>query len=132
MFSRNSLAAIPAIILLSGCAKQPTSEPTAARFDSGACVLNVSHIVTRTDDGSEVHLTVDGQEAGLLDDGESKQLRLTPGEHKIGGYVPTLFGLGRVTIQPVDVTTTASNVKHVAYSVTRDKPVFAEWNVSPS
>lgn len=130
MFYRFALASIPALILLNGCASRPSSEP-AASFNNGACVLNVSHIVSRTDDGSEVHLTVDGKDAGLLDDGESKQLHVSPGEHKIGGYVPTLFGYGRVTIQPVAVTTTADNVKHVAYSVTRDKPVFSEWNVAP-
>ncbi|WP_422386024.1 hypothetical protein [Izhakiella australiensis] len=86
----------------------------------------MSHIVTRTDDGSEVFVTVDGKEAGELPSGEDKTIHLPPGEHQIGGYVPTLFGYGRVTIEPITVTTTGNDVKNIAYTVAREKPEFTE------
>lgn len=108
--------------------KISAAQPTAAvaPFSSGPTQIDVSHIVTRADDGSTITLTIDGTEAGLLKRGEKRALFVTPGKHKVGGYVQTLFGLGRVTIPPVEITTTPDKVKHVAYSVTRTKPAFAE------
>ncbi|BAK13905.1 hypothetical protein PAJ_p0038 (plasmid) [Pantoea ananatis AJ13355] len=38
----------------------------------------------------------------------------------------TLFGLGRVTIDPLEVTTSPEDVKKVAYTVTRNKATFVE------
>lgn len=97
-----------------------------APFSSGPTQIDVSHIVTRADDGSSITLTIDGTEAGILKRGEKHALFVEPGKHKVGGYVQTLFGLGRVTIPAVEITTVPGKVKHVAYSVTRTKPAFAE------
>lgn len=97
-----------------------------APFSSGPTQIDVSHIVTRADDGSSITLTIDGTEAGILKRGEKRALFVEPGKHKVGGYVQTLFGLGRVTIPAVEITTVPGKVKHVAYSVTRTKPAFAE------
>jgi len=97
-----------------------------APFSSGPTQIDVSHIVTRADDGSSITLTIDGTEAGILKRGEKRALFVEPGKHKVGGYVQTLFGLGRVTIPAVEITTVPGKVKNVAYSVTRTKPAFAE------
>ena len=124
---RFTLAAITAATLLAGCAKH-LSEDAPNEFAAGPTQINVSHIVTRADDGSNIYLTVDGKEAGELLNGESKLIHVPAGKHQVGGYVPTLFGLGRVTIAPVEVTTSPEDVKKVAYSVTRNKASFAEHN----
>ncbi|WP_428946118.1 hypothetical protein ACQK5W_09280 [Pantoea sp. FN060301] len=121
MIFRFAMAAVTAATLLTGCAPKQTAQ-VSPEFFNGPTRVNISHLVTQADDGSAVMLTVDGNEAGALTRGESTELRLPPGEHKVGGYVPTLFG--RVTIQPVEITTTPTEVTHIAYSVTRDKPVF--------
>ncbi|MEG3111644.1 MULTISPECIES: hypothetical protein [Pantoea] len=122
---RFTLAAITAATLLAGCAKH-SSKDAPNEFAAGPTQINVSHIVTRADDGSNVYLTVDGKDAGELLNGDSMLIHVPAGKHKIGGYVPTLFGLGRVTIAPVEVTTSPENVKKVAYSVTRNQASFAE------
>lgn len=129
MISRFSLVALVAAVALSGCAKNTTGNN---EFDAGPAQVSVSHIMTRTDDGSSVFVTVDGKDAGMLNGGQSKDLFLTAGKHTIGGYVSTLFGLGKVTIDPVEVTTANGKVKHVAYEVKRDKPTFTEWTPPPS
>lgn len=143
MFSRFTLAALTAALLLTGCARHAADSsataqaetPAAApiendnipsQFDSGPTVINVSHLVTRTDDGSSVYVTVDGQDAGLLQKGENKAIHVAAGKHQIGGYVQTLFGFGKVTIASVDVTTDDKAAKNVVYSVTRQKPTFSE------
>nr|WP_024968057.1 hypothetical protein [Pantoea sp. IMH] len=123
MIFRFALAAVTAAMLLTGCAPKQATQ-VSPDFFNGPTRVNISHLVTQADDGSAVMLTVDGNEAGALARGESTELRLPPGEHKLGGYVPTLFGIGRVTIQPIEITTSPTEVTHVAYSVTRDKPVF--------
>ncbi len=124
---RFTLAAAVAAMALTGCAKHPAAEAeTSQAFTSGPAQVSVSHISSRADDGSSVFLTVDGNDAGMLARGESKELRMAPGKHKVGGYVRTLFGFGQVTIQPVEITTEAGQVKRVAYSVQKDKPSFAE------
>ncbi|ORM63624.1 hypothetical protein PRCB_18870 [Pantoea rodasii] len=143
MFSRFTLAALTAALMLTGCARHAADSsataqaeaPAAApiennnipsQFESGPTVINVSHMITRTDDGSSVYLTVDGQDAGLLQKGENKEIRVAEGKHQIGGYVQTLFGFGKVTIASVDITTDTKGPKNVVYSVTRQKPTFSE------
>jgi hypothetical protein len=126
MISRFSPIALFAVAALSGCANKHSYQDDPS-FAAGPAQVSVSHVMTRTDDGSSVFVTVDGKDAGTLNGGQSKDLFLTPGKHKIGGYVATLFGLGRVTINPVEVTTAKGEVKHVAYEVKSDKPTFTEW-----
>lgn len=141
MFSRFTLVGLMAATLLTGCARHAadttastpapiSSNNMASPFDQGPTVINVTHEVTRTDDGSAVYVTVDGQDAGLLTKGEEKQIHVAAGKHKVGGYVQTLFGFGRVTIQSVDVTTDANGPKNVVYSVTKQKPAFSETAAS--
>ena len=107
------------------------SNDSPSPFESGPTLVNVSHKITRTDDGSSVYLTVDGQNAGLLQKGENKEIRLPAGKHQIGGYVETLFGFGKVTIASVDITTDPNAPKNVVYAVTRQKPGFSETNEAP-
>ncbi len=151
MLSRFTLATLMATLMLTGCARlaavtgtspdsTATADTSAAQpatgapienndtptpFESGPTVINVSHLVTRTDDGSTIYLTVDGQNAGLLQKGEKKEIRVAPGKHQIGGYVQTLFGFGKVTIASMDVTTDPNSPKNVVYSLTRQKPTFS-------
>lgn len=162
MLPRFTLAALTATILLTGCARHTTEnsaaetsaavadaadapDSTAAAagapidnndspspFESGPTLVNVSHKITRTDDGSSVYLTVDGQNAGLLQKGENKEIRLPAGKHQIGGYVETLFGFGKVTIASVDITTDPQSPKNVVYSVTKQKPGFSETAEAPA
>lgn len=122
---RFTFAALTVAALLTGCAKQTLSD-TPDEFAAGPTQIDVSHIKTRADDGSSVFLTVDGKDAGKLPNGESMLLHVPAGKHQIGGYVPTLFGMGRVTIAPVEVTTSPQDVKKVAYTVTRNKATFVE------
>jgi hypothetical protein len=157
MLSRFTLATLMATIMLTGCARlaavtgtshdsTATADASAAQpatgapidnndspspFETGPTVINVSHLVTRTDDGSSVYVTVDGQDAGLLKKGEKREIRVAPGKHQIDGYVQTLFGFGKVTIASVDVTTDPNSPKNVVYSVTRQKPAFSETDASP-
>ncbi|MDO6408724.1 MAG: hypothetical protein QM578_12985 [Pantoea sp.] len=139
MFSRLTLASLMAATLLTGCARHATSNTAstttpapistndiASPFEQGPTIINVTHEVTRTDDGSAIYVTVDGQDAGLLTKGEDKLIHVSAGKHKIGGYVQTLFGFGRVTIQSVDVTTDPKGPKNVVYSVSKQKPAFSE------
>jgi hypothetical protein len=129
MSYRFTLAAVTAAITLTGCAKQ--QKPGAPEdFFNGPTQINVSHVVTRADDGSAIFLTVDGNDAGPLVAGKNTELHIPAGKHKVGGYAQTLLGLGRVTIQSVDVTTKPGEVTQLAYSVTRDKPVFAKEGVT--
>ncbi|ORM72473.1 hypothetical protein HA48_14020 [Pantoea wallisii] len=152
MFSRFSLATLTAALLLSGCARHAATDNSASAdapapataaapienqdsaspFASGPTVINVSHLVTRTDDGSSVYLTVDGQDAGMLQKGENRLIHVPAGKHQVGGYVQTLFGFGKVTIQAVDITTDANTPKNVVYSVTRQKPQFSETAAAPN
>ncbi|MGK3142327.1 hypothetical protein [Pantoea sp. C2G6] len=122
---RFTLAVATAAALLTGCAKH-TATDAPDEFAAGPTQIDVSHIKTRADDGSSVFLTVDGKEAGKLPNGKSMLLHVPAGKHQIGGYVPTLFGIGRVTIAPVEVTTSPNDVKKVAYTVTRNKATFVE------
>ncbi|QGU87598.1 hypothetical protein [Erwinia sorbitola] len=123
MFYRLTLTTIATAMMLTGCAQHPQDIP-ADQYASGPTQINVSHIVTQTDDGSAVVVTVDGRDAGVLDGGEHALLHVPSGEHKVGGYVPTL--LGRVTIPAVDVTTSQNKVTTVAYTVARDKAAFTQ------
>ena len=49
-------------------------------------------------------------------------MRVPEGSHKVGGYARSL--IGRVTISPVDVTTSNDAISHVTYSVADLKPTF--------
>ena len=123
MLYRLTLTTLTAALPLTGCARQSVEVPDD-QYARGPTQINVSHIVTQTDDGSAVVVTVDGRDAGILDNGEGTLLHVPEGKHKVGGYVPTL--LGRVTIPSVDVTTSHNEVTTVAYSVARDKAAFSE------
>lgn len=123
---RYTLAVVTVAAVLTGCAKKNAASDAQNEFAAGPTQIDVSHIKTRTDDGSSVFLTVDGKDAGRLPNGESMLLHVPAGKHQIGGYVPTLFGMGRVTITPVEVTTSPEDVKKVAYTVTRNKATFVE------
>ena len=149
MICRFTLAAVMATLTLAGCATQPKSEPSAPKesadtrffkgpaqisandFSEGPTEVKVSHVISRTDDGSPIYVTVDGNDAGAIIRGQSLELHLPAGEHQIGGYVPTLLGFGRVTVQSVKITTRPDQVKQVAYSVTRSKPAFTEKAALP-
>lgn len=145
MICRFTLAVAMAAITLTGCSSHKKDESTtssitasaanlfkgpaqvaAEDFSSGPTLVNVSHVTSRTDDGSAVYVTVDGKDAGALIRGQSLQLHLPAGEHQVGGYVPTLLGFGRVTIPAVKVTTSPDKVKQVAYSTALKKPAFTE------
>lgn len=128
---RNLFAALAVATTLAGCAKHPAADTTADAataddFTTGPTQIDVSHVITRADDGSHIYLTVDGKDAGELPNGESKIVHVPAGKHEVGGYVRTLFGLGRVTIDPLEVTTSPEDVKKVAYTVTRNKATFVE------
>lgn len=123
---RYTLAVVTVAAVLAGCAKKNAASDAPDEFAAGPTQIDVSHIKTRADDGSNVFLTVDGKDAGELPDGQSKLLHVPAGKHQVGGYVPTLFGLGRVTIAPIEVTTSPDDVKKVAYTVTRNKASFVE------
>ncbi|PZL98853.1 hypothetical protein CKF43_00815 [Pantoea graminicola] len=122
---RFTLAVVTVAAVLTGCAKHAPAD-AADEFAAGPTQIDVSHIKTRADDGSSVFLTVDGKEAGKLPKGESRLLHVPAGKHQVGGYVATLFGMGRVTIAPIEVTTSPEDVKKVAYTVTRNKAAFVE------
>lgn len=86
--------------------------------------IAISHSLAHSDDGSTVIVTLDGKDAGTLKKGVITSLEVKPGKHKIGGYVRTLFGMGRVTIPAVDVTATSGALTKVDYTVVKDKPGF--------
>lgn len=129
MTHRFTLAIIAAAITLTGCAKHPTGEPAAA-FVNGDTLVTVTHVPAKTDDGTTVFVTVDGNDAAALKTGQSVALRVPAGTHQVGGYARTL--IGRVTIAPVKITTSDTEAKHVAYSITKTKPTFSELNGDPS
>jgi len=94
----------------------------AAAFDFGSTRLTVAHVPTKTDDGTKLYVTIDDKEAGALGTGESMEVQLPEGKHKVGGYARSL--IGRVTIAPVEVATSRDAVSHVTYSVANLKPTF--------
>ncbi|QLK63719.1 hypothetical protein GE278_23410 (plasmid) [Enterobacteriaceae bacterium Kacie_13] len=118
---RFTLAALAAVFALTGCAKPKTADQASA-FDFGSTRVTVTHIPTKTDDGTKLYVTVDGKDAGALGIGESLEVRVPEGSHKVGGYARSL--IGRVTITPVDVTTSNNAISHVTYSVADLKPTF--------
>ncbi|MCT4703976.1 hypothetical protein MUA02_19155 [Enterobacteriaceae bacterium H20N1] len=122
MSYRFTLTALAAFSLL-GCAKPVTGEP-AADFTTGPTLVTVEHAWTRTDDGTTVYVTVDGKDAAALKVGESVALRLPEGTYQIGGYAKSL--IGKVSVAPVKLTTTANSKKAVEYAVTKSKPEFKE------
>ncbi|GBU13711.1 hypothetical protein AwEntero_23120 [Enterobacterales bacterium] len=129
MTYRFTLAIIAAAITLTGCTKHHIGEP-APDFTSGDTLVTVTHIPAKTDDGTTVFVTVDGNDAGTLKTGQSIALRVPAGAHKVGGYARTL--IGRVTIAPVEITTTDTTTRYVAYSITKTKPTFSELSSDPS
>ncbi len=122
MSYRFTLTALAAFSLL-GCAKPVTGEPTAD-FTTGPTLVTVEHAWTRTDDGTTVYITVNGKDAAALKVGESVALRLPEGTYQIGGYAKSL--VGKVSVEPVKLTTTAGSAKAVEYAVTKSKPRFKE------
>lgn len=121
MSYRFTLTAVAAVLALTGCAKSQTADPAPA-FDFGSSRVTVTHIPTKTDDGTKIYVTVDDKDAGTLGSGESIEVQLPEGKHKVGGYARTL--IGRVTIAPVEVSTSRDVVSHVTYSVANLKPSF--------
>lgn len=121
MSYRFTLAAVAAVIALTGCAKTKTADQAPA-FDFGSTRLTVAHVPTKTDDGTKLYVTIDDKEAGALGTGESMEVQLPEGKHKVGGYARSL--IGRVTIAPVEVATSRDAVSHVTYSVANLKPTF--------
>lgn len=121
MSYRFTLAAAAAVIALTGCAKTKTADQAPA-FDFGSTRLTVAHVPTKTDDGTKLYVTIDDKEAGALGTGESMEVQLPEGKHKVGGYARSL--IGRVTIAPVEVATSRDAVSHVTYSVANLKPTF--------
>lgn len=128
MINRFSLAALSAAFALSGCAQHSVDE-TVGDFSSGATQLTVTHLDTRAADGTALFVTVDGQDAGALPLGEKVELNVPAGKHQIGGYARSL--IGRVTISPIEVTTSDEAIKNIAYSVTKSKPVFTVLTDTP-
>ncbi len=118
---RFTLATVTAVLALTGCANSKTAGQAPA-FDFGSTRVTVTHIPTKTDDGTKLYVTVDGKDAGALDVGQSLEVRLPEGSHKVGGYARSL--IGRVTIPSVDVTTSNNAISHVTYSVADLKPKF--------
>ncbi|MFC0140667.1 hypothetical protein ACFFJN_11570 [Erwinia mallotivora] len=131
MIYRFTLAALTAAITLTGCAKHSAEDTAEQDYATGPSQVTVSHVVSRTDDGSSIIVTVDGKDAGPLVRGETTDLHMLPGKHKVGGYVPTLYGYGRVTIQPVEIAAVPDQVKHITYSVLKNKPTFTETAATP-
>ncbi|WP_202301619.1 hypothetical protein [Dryocola clanedunensis] len=125
MSYRFTLTAL-AVFSLMGCAKPVTGEP-AADFTTGPTLVTVEHAWTRVDDGTTVVVTVDGKDAAALKVGESVALRLPEGTYQIGGYARSL--IGKVSVDPVKLTTSVNGEKAVEYAVTKNKAGFTE--VSP-
>ncbi|WP_072017501.1 hypothetical protein, partial [Erwinia typographi] len=130
MSYRFTLAALTAVVTLTGCAKHQTASDQPDNYFKGPSQINVSHVMTRADDGSDIFLTIDGNDAGPLIAGQNTEVRVPAGKHKVGGYAATMLGLGRVTIPALEVTTAAGESTQIAYSVTKDKPVFAKEGVT--
>ena len=128
MSYRFTLAAVAAVFALTGCAKPKTAEQAPA-FDFGSTRVTVTHIPTKTDDGTKLYVTVDDKDAGALGVGESLEVKLPEGKHKVGGYARSL--IGRVSISPVDVTTSSDVISHVTYSVADLKPTFLVRAATP-
>ncbi|MFO6296863.1 hypothetical protein [Rahnella selenatireducens] len=127
MSYRFTLAAVAAVFALTGCANTKTAEKPA--FDLGSTRLTVTHVPTKTDDGTQIYVTIDGKDAGALGLGESVEVQLPEGKHQVGGYARSL--IGRVTITPVDVTTSRNDISHVTYSVANLKPTFLVRATTP-
>ncbi|GDX04754.1 hypothetical protein [Buttiauxella sp. A111] len=121
MSYRFTLAAVAAALALTGCAKSKNADQAPA-FDFGSSRVTVTHIPTKTDDGTQIYVTVDDKDAGALGTGENIEVQLPEGKHKVGGYARSL--IGRVTISPVEVTTSRDVISHVTYSVAKGKPTF--------
>ncbi|MNC07786.1 hypothetical protein D3C75_553440 [compost metagenome] len=121
MSYRFALTAMAAVLALTGCTKSKTADQ-APVFDFGSSRVTVTHIPTKTDDGTAIYVTVDSKDAGKLGTSESLEVQLPEGKHKVGGYARTL--IGRVTIAPVEVSTSSDVISHVTYSVANGKPTF--------
>lgn len=129
MIPRFTLAAVAAVVALTGCAKH-TAAVQAPDFTSGPTRVTVTHIPTKTDDGTKVYVTVDGSDAGTLATGQSIEVHLPAGKHQVGGYARSL--IGRITIPPVEVTTSADSEKYIGYTVAKLKPAFSELSEAPT
>ncbi|WP_157060609.1 hypothetical protein [Pantoea sp. A4] len=116
MVSRFTLTAVVASSFLTACAQHSPGD--ASQFE-GPSQVSITHVVTRTDDGSPVIVTIDGKEAGRLPGGQTTSFNLKPGSHEIGGYVQTLFGYGRVTITSLKINTNSNQLSEIDYRVVR-------------
>ncbi|OAT31166.1 hypothetical protein M975_2496 [Buttiauxella brennerae ATCC 51605] len=128
MSYRFALTAMAAVLALTGCTKSKTADQAPA-FDFGSSRVTVTHIPTKTDDGTAIYVTIDSKDAGTLGTSESLEVQLPEGKHKVGGYARTL--IGRVTIAPVEVSTSSDVISHVTYSVANGKPTFIVRASSP-
>lgn len=115
-------------LLISGCAKKQEQQEGAS-FSMGATLLKVAHLPSPIADGSDLFITVDGKEAGLLPVGEAMLLQVPAGEHEVAGYARSL--IGRVTIPGLKVTTAADQPRFVAYRVARNTPLFSVRGIDP-
>lgn len=115
-------------LLISGCAKKQDQQESV-NFTLGATMLKVAHLPSPIADGSDLFITVDGKDAGLLPTGEAMLLQVPAGEHEVGGYARSL--IGRVTIPSLKVTTVADQPRFVAYRVARNTPLFSVRGIDP-
>ncbi|WP_413733556.1 hypothetical protein ACL2XP_14915 [Sodalis sp. RH21] len=136
------LIVITTALMLTGCAKITAAtsaakssvnaaltpaKPDIVDFSSGPTVVTVTHVHTQSDDGVPIYVTVDDTDAGILAIGQTVELHVSAGKHKIGGYARSL--VGRVTIPAVEVTTEPLTEQHVNYSIMGKTPKFS---VGPS
>ncbi|WP_300002189.1 hypothetical protein [uncultured Cedecea sp.] len=128
MIQRILPAVIGIALLISGCAKKQENQESAS-FSMGATLLKVAHLPSPIADGSDLFITVDGKEAGLLPTGEAMLLQVPAGEHEVAGYARSL--VGRVTIPGLKVTTVADQPRFVAYRVARNTPLFSVRGIDP-
>ncbi|MCC3748906.1 hypothetical protein LLQ46_18805 [Rouxiella badensis] len=137
MINRFTLIAVTTAFALTGCAKITAAtsaatsaaasaltpaKPQATDFSTGPTVVTVTHLRELADDGAPIYVTVDGVDAGILALGQTVELHVNAGKHKIGGYARSM--VGRVTIPAVEVTTTTKYEQHINYSVTDTTPSF--------
>ena len=65
MINRFALAAVAAVFVITGCAKNATDKPVAD-FYNGATLVDVTDLPATTLDSTTIYVTVDGNDAGAL------------------------------------------------------------------
>lgn len=148
MIKRFTIVAFTAAFALTGCAKITAATsaagsaaksaadsvlipapPNTPDFSSGPTLVTVKHVATLADDGEPLYVTIDGTDAGILAMGQTVSLHVEAGKHKVGGYARSL--IGRVTLSPVEVTTSTHADQHVQYAVTNTSPAFTVKPATP-